>query len=485
MITKNSISRWTFFVLFSFILLLCLSPDSWLSHLCGPRFDSAWFFTAGRAWMEGLVPYVDFADSKGPVLWLIYGIGYLISPTSYTGIFLQSVVYFTVSFYFLWLTARLFVGQREALVVLFVMPVMLFFRAYLIETRAEDFMQPWLFMSLYVTCRCLKQPSRNFIRWGAFWMGVGMVFCLLVKWNMFFMMGGMALTVVGVSFSRKSADGLLFGLLGMVVMAMPFIVYFLIEGNFGAFVQDYFVNTYLITDTDTTSVMFHKFFSNLFANKLETLKTAVLLLPFLGMWQFCRSFKMSYWLIFSYVPFYLFLALKAPFFHYCSMAVPFYVFLFVVLAQKSGRWLGSLSRLRFAMLLLFIYVATIGYSAKNANLWFKPNGYTVEWNSIQQIMMKKEKPKFMFTGNDMGQGLLSRALPGCKYWAHQSGSTPEMVAERKNAIRARKLDFIVVTQIPSADLIPLIERCGYHQCHGLVYIKGKAQMRALPLYEKR
>ena len=29
--------------------------------------------------MNGMVPYVDFTDSKGPSLWLIYGIGYLLS----------------------------------------------------------------------------------------------------------------------------------------------------------------------------------------------------------------------------------------------------------------------------------------------------------------------------------------------------------------------------------------------------------------------
>ena len=32
--------------------------------------------------MNGLTPYVDFTDSKGPLLWLIYGIGYLRAPAT-------------------------------------------------------------------------------------------------------------------------------------------------------------------------------------------------------------------------------------------------------------------------------------------------------------------------------------------------------------------------------------------------------------------
>lgn len=84
---RLAILHWLVLFLFSFFLLTFLSPDSFLTHLCTMREDSAWFFTAGKAWMEGMTPYIDFADSKGPLLWLIYGIGYLLSPTSYIGVF--------------------------------------------------------------------------------------------------------------------------------------------------------------------------------------------------------------------------------------------------------------------------------------------------------------------------------------------------------------------------------------------------------------
>ena len=45
-------------------------------------------------------PYLDFADSKGLLLWLIYGIGYLISPTSYIGVFWLSIIAYTITFEF-------------------------------------------------------------------------------------------------------------------------------------------------------------------------------------------------------------------------------------------------------------------------------------------------------------------------------------------------------------------------------------------------
>jgi len=70
--------------LWSFLVLLFLSPDSPLFHTCH-HIDSAWFFIEGKALMNGLRPYVDFSDCKGPLLWLVYGIGYLISPRNFLG----------------------------------------------------------------------------------------------------------------------------------------------------------------------------------------------------------------------------------------------------------------------------------------------------------------------------------------------------------------------------------------------------------------
>ena len=64
------------------VAVLLLSIDSPLHGVYGHN-DSAWFFMCGKAVMNGLTPYVDFTDSKDPLLWLIYGIGYLLSPRNY------------------------------------------------------------------------------------------------------------------------------------------------------------------------------------------------------------------------------------------------------------------------------------------------------------------------------------------------------------------------------------------------------------------
>lgn len=155
------IIKWTSLFIFSLLVLLWLSPDSYLMHDYGTRYDSSWFFTAGKAWMEGMTPYIDFADSKGPILWLIYGIGYLISPTSYHGVFWLTIVAYTIAFNFLWRTSRLFLSKRESLFVIASIPFFLFFIAYHNEVRAEDFCMSGICGGIYYACNSLKHNRQH------------------------------------------------------------------------------------------------------------------------------------------------------------------------------------------------------------------------------------------------------------------------------------------------------------------------------------
>ena len=124
---KNKIRKYLAFFLYSFCLLLFLSPDSYIYDLYH-RCDTAWFFTCGKAWMNGLVPYVDFADSKGPLLWLIYGCGYLLSHYSYIGVFWISCAFYTISFVFAYKLCRMFISKNASILVLALLPLFLFYK---------------------------------------------------------------------------------------------------------------------------------------------------------------------------------------------------------------------------------------------------------------------------------------------------------------------------------------------------------------------
>ena len=91
-IIKNKKEVWVLFI-YALLFITVFNEDSFLFEIF-PRADESWLFTAGKAWMNGMTPYVDFADSKGPLVWLIYGLGYLIDHDSYLGVYFMTIPFF-------------------------------------------------------------------------------------------------------------------------------------------------------------------------------------------------------------------------------------------------------------------------------------------------------------------------------------------------------------------------------------------------------
>jgi hypothetical protein len=285
------------------------------------------------------------------------------------------------------------------------------------------------------------------------------------------MMGGMALLVAGVSFHRKTFSGVGFGLIGILVLLVPFLVYFLCAGNLRAFVQEYLVNTLQITDR------------NLFLSfpRDKVVITAVLVSQVF----FCRRFGVTYWFLLAFFPFFCFLMLRSVFLHYFVTAMPFMLFALLFVVSKLSGLVAKLPRCVFAVLLIMVYCGALRFNFHPSYL--PASNYPLQIRkAVMDYMTKKKQPKIMFTDGDGGQGLLSRAIPACRYWAQQKAASGQMKVAREQAVRERKADFIVVTNLAETPLgfIPLMERSGYRQCVAPIIENGKKVMTPLPLYEK-
>ncbi len=489
---RLTVLRWVGLFVFSFFLLAFLSPDSFLTHLCTLREDSAWLFTCGKAWMEGMTPYVDFADSKGPLLWLIYGIGYLLSPTSYIGVFWLSVLAYTVTFAAVWRTARLFVGWRESLAVLAVMPMLMFCRMFREEVRAEDFCMPWVCIGIYCTCRALMSPPCASVRKYAFWLGVGMAGCLLIKWNLSVLMGGMALVMLGVSFGRKRADGLLFGLLGIAALTLPFVMYFLWKGNLAAMVQEYFINTFQTTGRSSSSELWRTVFYNVLTDRMALYQSVTLVGAIVGIVLFCRRHQFSHWLSLAFLPFFLSLGLQPSWYYYFSVVMPFYVFFLIYLVGCCSHVICALPKPAFAAIAVVVCLCGTAHNTRWGNLLFFPSADQERWDEIQQVVQRKQRPRILVISGDYGYGLLARGLPACKYWALQYNPSEGMKEERYDALRKHKPDFVTVFDrfgnektAKYAKFFSVLRASGYRQCHVTVVENGRAVKKAVPVYAKQ
>ncbi len=79
--------------------------------------DTNIYFTIGKGLMRGYVPYLDLYDQKGPVVYLLYGLGSLISSRSFFGVYVLEALSFGAFLYLSHRIISLYSG-RNALVAL-------------------------------------------------------------------------------------------------------------------------------------------------------------------------------------------------------------------------------------------------------------------------------------------------------------------------------------------------------------------------------
>ena len=73
------------------------------------------FFTVGRGILEGIVPYRDLYEQKGPVLYFLYALAAIVSDSSFWGVFLLEVVTYGLFLNFSGRIAAIYLGSSQTL----------------------------------------------------------------------------------------------------------------------------------------------------------------------------------------------------------------------------------------------------------------------------------------------------------------------------------------------------------------------------------
>ncbi|MDR2234122.1 MAG: glycosyltransferase family 39 protein [Tannerella sp.] len=471
--------------LFVFLLEFWVSNNSY-THDLYIRIDSAIFYMCGKAWMNGMVPYVDFSDAKGPLLWIIYGIGYLISNHTYIGVFWLECIFYTVTFFYCYKIARLFLpSQNTALIGSMLMALAFLNGAYHYEASAEDFCQPFITAGLYYTLRVLyKIQSDKDIRIASFVVGMGFATTLMIK----FTLAAMILIFFFALFydvlkNRKQLIGRFFvyAFAGIAIVLIPFGIYFLLQGNFADFINDYFIaTTQTVVQTPSLGAMITDYIvtgwgSILQLHPLRMIMVCLLLINIaLGCAYFFKKLPDKRWIPALMALWFICITMYHALGYYYQAFAAFAIFPVIM-------YLDLLKRLKpnglwIALTACAVLVMVIGGNLviKRPNFLLNESRERADFYYVNRILSQVSDPKIMYSFYDTGYGTPAHALPGCKYWTGWLGSTPVMEAERKQAITQQLPDFVIVmTDFGGAeDYIRLLDQAGYIQYHSWITQEG-------------
>ena len=234
------------FILFalSFIVLLFCSQCSPL-YLFNDWGDPHIYFSIGKGMFNGKVVYKDLFDHKGPLIFLIYGLGYLISHTTFLGVYVFESLFLFVNLLFAYKIAKLFLDKDKAV---FVALLYLFYFLCRIEQggSADEFMTPLLMISLYYILRYCQDKDGNSKDLNRQFIIHGVMFALIffIKLSICVFWAPLLLIPACQLLKEKNIKGIFMISLafagGFLLVAVPVVAYFIFNSALNDFRFAYF-----------------------------------------------------------------------------------------------------------------------------------------------------------------------------------------------------------------------------------------------------
>lgn len=245
-------------LLFAALFLFLLTKSSPLYPL-NEWVDANIYFTIGKGMMHGYVPYLDLYDQKGPIAFLIFGLGSLISSTSFLGIYVIETIAFS---FFLMAAYRIVALYTEKFAWIALPVVSAFILGSLSFSHGgslEELMMPLFAWSLYDTLRYFKESYPNpvplkMIARNALFAGI----MLFGKFNLlafyFVWMGMIAISQLLAKQIKRAFSASLLFLCVMAAAGIPWLIYFYLNGALSEFFHYYFyMNMFGYSWTDESS----------------------------------------------------------------------------------------------------------------------------------------------------------------------------------------------------------------------------------------
>lgn len=243
------------FLMSAGVLLICsksspLYPmNDWVDVHC--------FFTVGRGILDGLVPYRDLYEQKGPVLYFMYALAALISSKTFWGVFLLEVTAFGLFLYYSGKTAGVYLENSRLvyLVVVILAGIIPISPAFAHGGGAEELMLFTLAYGLYSVTNAMHQ-NRLLTFWESFLNGLFAAMVLLIKFTAMGFYIGLVLFVIFWYLSRNGQWKPLLATAGQFILGagaiiLPVLLYFGIHHAIDDLFTVYFYNNLFLYPQET------------------------------------------------------------------------------------------------------------------------------------------------------------------------------------------------------------------------------------------
>lgn len=232
---KKAWTKTVYLAAAAFLLVLFASRSSFL-YPCNDWNDANSYFSVGKALLNGKVPYRDVFDQKGMYLYFFYGLAYLVSHTTFRGVFLMEGFLALADLLAMYRILSLYTRSSTALV-LTPLPLAAVFssQSFYWGGSAEEICLPFLLWGLYLFVKYIKDYPHSEMRCSTLLTAgvlAGMVANIKFTSLGFFFawMMWVALAILREKGLAKALKGCGVFLGGMALPFLPWLIYFAVRG---------------------------------------------------------------------------------------------------------------------------------------------------------------------------------------------------------------------------------------------------------------
>lgn len=437
------------FLLMTAALIITICSKSSPLYPLNDWVDANCFFTVGKSMLHGKVLYRDIVEQKGFYLYVLHALGYLISNTTFFGMYLLEIAAAFAFLVYTYKIALLFCSDAD---VLYLIPVLAAFvygtHAFSHGDSAEEFCLPLLAYALWAGLKALRN-NETLTNKEFFWIGVTSGCVLWIKYTMLgFYLGWFIvpayLMIRGRAWKKLAASVAAIAL-GVGAATLPVIVYFLANGALHDLWQVYFYdNMFVYSSVEGVK---HGTLTNIVRGSYNALQNngEITLSIILGIAWFGMAKK---GVILAQL---LCSMLCTAVFVFCGDNQPrYYALVFAAFVPAALPMLGWL-------------LARVPESIRRCSRWACPvcgillalllnnNAYMLRYTkadlpqfAFQKYVDQVEKPTLLNYGFlDGGFYTVYGIVPHCKYFCKTNMELKEMIETQNNYVEQGLSDFVV------------------------------------------
>ena len=460
--------------------------------------DSNSYFTMGKVMMNGGVIYRDAFDQKGPLLYFIYGLGYLMSNTSFIGVFLLEVLALTATLLAEYKLLRLYLSHKVSLLMLPIGALAITVsKSFYWGGSAEEFCLPLMAWGLYYSVKYFKEDYPEQMSWKYVFLFGCLAGCImLIKFNLlglyFAWMGMLTLANMNAEKWKSSIGNCLVFLAGMVLPVIPWLIYFGMNHALDDWYQAYiYCNVFLYSDiyegtmfsTDKIYILAKILYWLIWDNFVYFV---FIILGFFGILvqkKFCWYEKINVYMMFGFLFLGIYIGGTSLFYYSLPLAI-FSVFGLLVIGQIVEWALSQfyIEEIFQKYLGIFVIVGYIGVMFLAWNMSMN-TGYAKQQKEdfylykFREVVLQEESPTLLnISCLDAGLYTWADIMPNCRYF--QSNAVhgfDEVGEEQLRYIQEKRVDFILARDFYPEEIeqnyeLIMEENYGYMEQNFMYYL---------------